>query len=569
MSTRYYDDHAADLVARYEHLSPEELHKVWSGLLPQGDAVVLDIGAGSGRDAAWLCSHGHEVLAVEPSKGMREMAQKLHPSAQIRWLDDRLPSLSATYALELRFDVILCGAVWMHVAPSERARAFRKVVQLLKPGGIVIFTLRQGPLPPQPMESVAPEELVQLSHQFALEMVLQHQSGDRLQREGVSWDTLVFRLADDGTGTLPLLRHIILHDAKTTTYKVALLRTLLRIADGATGAVLARTDETVTLPMGLVALYWLRMYKPLLQRERPIPQIGGTRQLRFVGEAFDTLYDVSPFDLRVGAVFSGKHAKALLETLLLACQSIQRGPVTYTTLPESLLRGGGKAVFSCKAKRFKMRTDGLLQLDWNTLTALGEFTLPRALWDALALHACWVEPALLQTWIQLMQGFEKQTSLTRDLGEYYEALRWLDPLRDTQEVRKKVESLQKQGLTPHCVWSGKPIVGAFAVDHCFPFAHWPNNDLWNLLPTLPQVNQKKSDRLPSASLLSQAQERILAWWDGAYLQPSEQTRFFQEARTALPWGEQGKSLDTAGVFDALQIQRMRLRQTQQLLEWNG
>jgi hypothetical protein len=40
------------------------------------------------------------------------------------------------------------------------------------------------------------------------------------------------QLPDDGTGALPLLRGIILNDDKSSTYKLALLRAILRVADG-------------------------------------------------------------------------------------------------------------------------------------------------------------------------------------------------------------------------------------------------------------------------------------------------------------------------------------------------
>ncbi len=33
----------------------------------------------------------------------------------------------------------------MHVPPSDRSRAFRKLITLLKPGGFLAITLRDGP----------------------------------------------------------------------------------------------------------------------------------------------------------------------------------------------------------------------------------------------------------------------------------------------------------------------------------------------------------------------------------------------------------------------------------------
>jgi hypothetical protein len=66
--------------------------------------VVVDIGAGTGRDAAWLASLGHDFLTIEPFAAVRSQGGRLHPDPRIRWLDDRLPSLSATTRLGVAAD---------------------------------------------------------------------------------------------------------------------------------------------------------------------------------------------------------------------------------------------------------------------------------------------------------------------------------------------------------------------------------------------------------------------------------------------------------------------------------
>lgn len=70
------------------------------------------------------------------------------------------------------------------------------------------------------------------------------------------------RLRDDGTGTLPLLRYLILNDQKSATYKMGLLRALCRAVDGQAGLAENHQDGTVVLPLGMVALNWLRLYLP-------------------------------------------------------------------------------------------------------------------------------------------------------------------------------------------------------------------------------------------------------------------------------------------------------------------
>lgn len=46
--------------------------------------------------------------------------------------------------------------------------------------------------------------------------------------------------------------------------------------------------------------------------------------------------------------------------------------------------------------------------------------------------------------------------------------------------------LFRNGHTPECVWSGKPItdIALLHVDHMIPFAVWKNNNLRDLLPAL-------------------------------------------------------------------------------------
>jgi len=90
---RWYGQNVSDASRRYESVAAETVHGWLVDLLPNARALVLDVGAGTGRDAAWLASRGLEVVAVEPSDAMRAEAQRLHPSPSIRWISDPLPGL--------------------------------------------------------------------------------------------------------------------------------------------------------------------------------------------------------------------------------------------------------------------------------------------------------------------------------------------------------------------------------------------------------------------------------------------------------------------------------------------
>ena len=84
MPPDWYEANAASVVPRYEAIDPAYLHGWFRDLLPDAPGAVLDVEAGSGRDAAWLASLGHEMVAVEPSAAMRAEAARLHPDPRIR-----------------------------------------------------------------------------------------------------------------------------------------------------------------------------------------------------------------------------------------------------------------------------------------------------------------------------------------------------------------------------------------------------------------------------------------------------------------------------------------------------
>ena len=190
----YYSRNAGHLAQRYEKLAPETINAAWAHLVPESKSTVLDVGAGSGRDAAWYAGRGHRVVAVEPADDLRGRAMQLHPHDAIRWVNDRLPDLEKVQRLNRDFDVILVSAVWMHLPPLLRCRAFDTLYALLKPAAILIISYRQGPAADGPaMYAVAGDELLNQARQFDMDIVLNIQNADMYNRTEVRWKTVVLR----------------------------------------------------------------------------------------------------------------------------------------------------------------------------------------------------------------------------------------------------------------------------------------------------------------------------------------------------------------------------------------
>jgi SAM-dependent methyltransferase len=193
-----YAAEAPVLLKRYEARSSDEGHAEWLHLFPARPCKALDIGAGTGRDAAWLAQQGCKVLAVEPTAELREGAQALHPEPSIRWLDDALPQLNQIGSLNETFDLVLLIAVWMHLDRDQRAEAMPHIAALMHPGARVFMMLRHGPVPiGRRMFDVGAEETIELAHAQGL-VCLYNEHAASLQSENrsrdITWTKLVFEL---------------------------------------------------------------------------------------------------------------------------------------------------------------------------------------------------------------------------------------------------------------------------------------------------------------------------------------------------------------------------------------
>ena len=195
--TQGYVDTDAALVERYERIPFPAKHRPFLPLLPDSPVDVLDVGAGTGADAAYLAKHGHRVVAVEPSAALRGPGMALHAGAGVDWIDDALPDLAAIRSLGCDYGLILLSAVWMHLDTAERARAMPLLAELARGGGLVLMTLRHVPVPAgRRMFEVGASETVELAADHGLDAVLSTRAESLQQANrdaGVAWSFLAFQ----------------------------------------------------------------------------------------------------------------------------------------------------------------------------------------------------------------------------------------------------------------------------------------------------------------------------------------------------------------------------------------
>lgn len=114
--------------------APNDFLRAMSGRIPPGP--VLCLAEGEGRNAVFLAELGHEVTAVDQSSQGMAKARRLADSRGVR---------IETVTADLRDFVIEPGrwagivAIFMHLPPTLRARVLARVVDGLRPGGVLVF----------------------------------------------------------------------------------------------------------------------------------------------------------------------------------------------------------------------------------------------------------------------------------------------------------------------------------------------------------------------------------------------------------------------------------------------
>lgn len=199
VSLDYYQRHATELATRYQQVSARAVHCNWLTLLEPwlvaAPRRLLDVGAGSGRDAAFLAGlhQGHSVVAVEPCQALALQGQCHTREAAVAWVNDAMPALSRVTGT---FDLILLSAVWMHLPPESRPLALARIHELLSPDGYLVLSLRlaisEQDMRERAMYPVAADEVELLVLREGMTLLhVSEPQGDALARTGLSWQSLI------------------------------------------------------------------------------------------------------------------------------------------------------------------------------------------------------------------------------------------------------------------------------------------------------------------------------------------------------------------------------------------
>lgn len=128
-----YDDSVAGNDLEYKKVF-EYYNDILELIAFRSHGNILEFGVGTGNLTKKLIEHGHHVIGVEPSRKMREIAQKKLPDVTI--LDGHF--LDFPYE-DLAVDTITSSYAFHHLTDEEKEQAIARYARLLPQGGKIVF----------------------------------------------------------------------------------------------------------------------------------------------------------------------------------------------------------------------------------------------------------------------------------------------------------------------------------------------------------------------------------------------------------------------------------------------
>lgn len=365
----HYERNAAREAGRYESLTATSLDAVLERWIPRG-ARLLELGCGSGRDARRMAARGVRVTATDGSEEMLRIARDLaREVGGIRFQHLPLPPRNdsgaaprtRTGALALlgekaSFDALVAIGVLQHLDDAGLFDAALFIDAVLGDAGTIVLSIPENHATataedPRFYANRPAAHYSSLLSRFGFEEAY----SERRESTGApgkecTWVTLVFVRRAERLRAVSRLRGILEDEAKTATYKFALLRAVADVNIEAPGRArfLARNEwqpaagvetDWVAIPFSLVVERWLDYFWELTAGTGPAPrQIQGSRTLGFGASLsrLQALYAGDRLHFRRD-FYEGRLAlpdadpakvKAFIETVGDIAEALKKGPCT-------------------------------------------------------------------------------------------------------------------------------------------------------------------------------------------------------------------------------------------------
>lgn len=316
--------------------------------------------------------------------------------------------------------------------------------------------------------------------------------------------------------TLINVNKILERDSTSTTYKFALLRSVIDVIQENSPYINIQEDRAY-LPLGSIIEKWIYYYYPLFSANLETAQINGenkplaiTQYLKPIVSFYESRGGLSALyqDLRKNGV-----PKIIENDFWQLCKKLKE------TITQKPMRHIGHSIYKEEYQIFNF-TSTRVPSSFKVINSLfltqnfGQFSIPVDFYEVFEFMGGFISGSnsIIFKWadysVKQIEGV-KYENIVEQLTK--------SPVleRSVYESTNYFRKLISEKGSLECVWSGKRIAESAEnnIDHLIPYTIWHNNDLWNLLPTHKDTNSTKSDKIPNGQLITKRKDVIIAYWE--------------------------------------------------------
>jgi 2-polyprenyl-3-methyl-5-hydroxy-6-metoxy-1,4-benzoquinol methylase len=141
----YYQRNAKEFFSQTINVDMQNVYHPFLEYLPKthlsNQQKILDVGCGSGRDSVFFANKGFEVVAIDGSKSLIELAQQT--DTRIDWQCLRFDEI-AKQSWQNQFTGIWACASLLHVPFDDLPKILNDLLSCLRPTGILYASFKYG-----------------------------------------------------------------------------------------------------------------------------------------------------------------------------------------------------------------------------------------------------------------------------------------------------------------------------------------------------------------------------------------------------------------------------------------
>ena len=314
--------------------------------------------------------------------------------------------------------------------------------------------------------------------------------------------------------SLSQINKIIEQDKISSTYKFALLKGVIDSCQRHDHLILIE-DGQACIPLGLIIESWIFDYMPFVFNHIRQQNRGGVLSSQ-IEEAYNELFGYMRLDpekttwqdayekiysLYIYLELDKYQSNIMLKLSKGIASTVTRMPMKYSGDQHYEIYKPEKTTFG------NIRLNTIFNRQF-LIESFGTFTIKEDHYNIFRYigQSLYGTSTIARRWRETTYSLNREKLVTDQIDAMIFKTIFAD--RNTNIVRNYLPN------ECVCVWSNKILKdGKYDIDHILPYSIWYNNDLWNLVPSDPKINNKKSDKIPSPKLIKRQYKTIIYYWD--------------------------------------------------------